>query len=116
MALELLKKLRAGFYSQKYRFDLGLQLLTFVNFALLVITASQTLKAYFGIPKITDLLVIAIPLAFIGVWVVGYFLDTVVKQQQQTEEEYSKRSVLWQKNFEQQKQILDELKRLRKRK
>lgn len=114
--MELFKKLRRVFYSQKYRFDLGLQLLTFVNFALLVITASQTLKSFFGIGKITDLLIISLPLAFIGVWIVGYFLDTVVKQQQQTEEEYSKRSILWQKNFEQQKQILTELKKLRKKK
>ncbi|MFA5927745.1 MAG: hypothetical protein WC838_00370 [Candidatus Margulisiibacteriota bacterium] len=69
---------------QKTRFDLGIQFLTFLNFALLVMAASDKIKIF--IPMQTRLLVVAfVPLAFFGVWAFGHFLEKVVKFPQQSD-------------------------------
>lgn len=110
----LLRGIRDAFYAQKYRFDLGIQFLVFINFALLVVTASDKLKPFLGIENTGWLVVILIPSAFVGVFVFGYFLDVLVKQQQRQEIESGKRSVLWQQNFREQAQILQAISELRK--
>lgn len=111
---DLLRPVRDAFYAQKYRFDQGIQFLVFLNFALLVVTASDKLKAFFGIDN-TPMLVAGMILAgFVGVFVFGYFLDRFVRQQQRQEMEMGRRSYLWQKTFANEEQILKELAELRK--
>jgi hypothetical protein len=74
----VLKSGRDFFTEQKYRFDLGRQFLTYVNFALLIIAASDKLQAVFPL-RIREMILLFVPLAFLGSWVFGYFLDTVVR-------------------------------------
>ena len=63
---------------QKTRFDWGLQFLVFVNFALLVVTASDKLRTI--IPVGTDtLLLVLLPSAFFCTWLLGFFLDKYAK-------------------------------------
>lgn len=101
-------------FKQKYRFDIGLTFLTFLNFTLLVITASEKLKSIFGIERISELIIILVPLAFFGVWFLGYFMDRFVHFHARTEQEYSKRSYVWRKNFDELNAIRAELKLMRK--
>lgn len=63
------------FSEQKYRLDLGFQVWPIVQFSLLIIAASDKLLKITGVPKTWMLLLISIPAAFIGVWLVGYALD-----------------------------------------
>ena len=63
---------------QDYRFRQGLATMTFVNFSLLVLTASDKIEAIIPIPTIL-LLAILIPSGFVGVWFFGYLLDVYVK-------------------------------------
>ncbi len=109
-----LRKVRDGFYAQKYRFDQGIQFLVFLNFALLVVTASDKLKAFFGIDNTPMLVVGLILLAFVGVFVFGYVLDRFVRQQQRQEIEAGKRSYLWQKTFANEEKIMGQIEELRK--
>lgn len=94
----MLSKLRELFFKQKYRFDLGLQFLVFVNFALLVITASDKLRQYFGF-RASESLIIFLPAAFIATWLFGYFLDKVVKSPQAQERQNIARSEAWNKLY-----------------
>lgn len=75
---ETLKSTRDFFTEQKYRFDLGRQFLTYVNFALLIIAASDKIQTVFPL-RIREMVLLFLPLAFLGSWVFGYFLDTVVR-------------------------------------
>jgi len=59
---------REFFFAQKYRFDLGQSFLVIVNFTLLIITASDKLQLFFGIPRLRSLLVVIVPSAS---WVSG---------------------------------------------
>lgn len=83
---------------QKYRFDMGHQFLVIVNFALLIITASDKLRYYTNIPRTWLLLVIMIPSGFLGVWLFGCFLDKVVKYQQAYTLESVKRDPFWEQD------------------
>ncbi|MFQ5887906.1 MAG: hypothetical protein ACE5HY_04335 [Candidatus Hydrothermarchaeales archaeon] len=89
-----LVKIREFFIEQKYRFDYGRQYLGYVNFALLVIIASDKLKAVFPF-RIRDMLVVFIPLAFLGTWLGGYFLDRFIKLPQRAIYMSEKRSPSW---------------------
>ena len=102
----MLSKFREFFFRQKYRFDLGLQFLVFVNFALLIITASDKIKSVFNL-KTTDLVVLLLPLAFIGTWLFGYILDNFVKSPQAQERQAVGRSEAWNKLYRK----LDEIER-----
>jgi hypothetical protein len=75
---ETLRGTRDYFTEQKYRFDLGRQFLTYVNFVLLIVAASDKIQAVFPL-RIRELILVAVPLAFIGSWIFGYFLDAVVR-------------------------------------
>ena len=114
MARDWLTGLREWFFAQKYRFDLGLQFLVFVNFALLIITASEKLKAVFGLEHITELLMVLLPLGFFGAWGFGWFMDSVVKAQTQAEFESGKRSPLWQKSFQASEETRKEVRDLKR--
>ncbi|HEY5615217.1 MAG TPA: hypothetical protein VIL52_04280, partial [Bacteroidota bacterium] len=47
-----LARWREIFFAQKYRFDLGQSFLVIINFTLLIITASDKLSLFFGIPRL----------------------------------------------------------------
>jgi len=114
-----LARWREFFFAQKYRFDLGQSFLVVVNFTLLIITASDKLQIFFGIPRLRSLLILLIPLGFIGVWLFGYFMDKVVRAAQMAERQSMKRSEVWSKHNEQMDRIeaqLRELKELMSRK
>lgn len=105
----ILIRIKDQFFAQKYRFDLGLQFLALLNFALLVITASDKLKTYFHINNTGNLILIMIPLAFVCMWCFGFFLDKVLKAQYMTEQEQMKRSKPWILCFNKLDTILDKL-------
>jgi hypothetical protein len=63
---------------QDYRFRQGLATMTFVNFSLLVLTASDKIEKLIPIPTLL-LLAIMIPSGFVGVWLFGYVLDVYIK-------------------------------------
>jgi hypothetical protein len=86
---------REFFFAQKYRFDLGQSFLVIVNFTLLIITASDKLRIFFGIPRLASLLIVIVPIGFIGVWIFGYFMDKVVRAAQMSERQSMKRSEVW---------------------
>ncbi len=75
---ETLRGTRDFLTEQKYRFDVGRQFLTYVNFILLVIAASDKFQAVYPL-RIREMIIIALPLAFLGSWLFGYFLDAVVR-------------------------------------
>lgn len=111
---DFLRGLRNGFFAQKYRFDLGLQFLVFLNFALLILTASDKLKALLGLDRISEVVLVMIPVGFVGAWAFGYFLDKVARAPQTTERESLKRSISWQENFARLGRLEAEIKALRK--
>lgn len=104
---------REVFFAQKYRFDLGQSFLVIVNFTLLIITASDKLQIFFGIPRLRSLLIVIVPLGFIGVWLFGYFMDRVVRAAQMAERQSIKRSEVWTTHIEQMDRLEAELKAVR---
>lgn len=108
-----LARWREVFFAQKYRFDLGQSFLVIVNFTLLIITASDKLQIFFGIPRLRSLLIVIVPLGFIGVWVFGYFMDRVVRAAQMAERQSIKRSEVWTTHIEQMDRLEAELKAVR---
>ncbi len=90
-----LARWRELFFAQKYRFDLGQSFLVIVNFTLLIITASDKLQMFLGIPRLRSLLVILVPIGFVGVWIFGYFMDKIVRAAQMAERQAIKRSEVW---------------------
>lgn len=89
-----LSAFRSVFFREKYRFDQGNAFLVFLNFALLVVSLvhqgngnSQMIKWY-------------IILGFAGTWLLGYFLDRVVRVQDAQEKIALNRSPIWKENFE----------------
>lgn len=88
-----LSQSRKVFFREKYRFDQGNAFLVFVNFSLLVASLvvqnngnSNFIKYY-------------IAGGLFGTWLLGYFLDRVVRVQDIQEKVYLKRSPIWQENF-----------------
>lgn len=103
---------REFFFAQKYRFDLGQSFLVIVNFTLLIITASDKLQIFFGL-RLRSLIILIVPLGFLGVWVFGYFMDKVVRAAQMAERQSIKRSEVWTKHNEQMERmeaLLNEMK------
>jgi hypothetical protein len=94
-------------FRQKYRFDLGQQFLSILNFTLLIITASDKLRYYTNIPRTWVLVALAVPTGFTGMWLFGYFLDQVVKYAQAYNIEASKRNPIW----DEQKEMMVRLER-----
>ncbi len=108
-----LARWREIFFSQKYRFDLGQSFLVIVNFTLLIITASDKLMIFFGIPRLRELLILIIPLGFIGVWLFGLFMDKVVRAAQMAERQSVRRSEVWLHHNEQMDRIEKQLAELK---
>ncbi len=104
---------RELFFAQKYRFDLGQSFLVVVNFTLLIITASDKLQIFFGIPRLRSLLIVIVPLGFVGVWLFGYFMDRVVRAAQMSERQSIKRSEVWTKHNEQMDRLENEMRMIR---
>lgn len=109
-----LAKWREFFFAQKYRFDLGQSFLVVVNFTLLIITASDKLQIFFGIPRLRSLLILIVPLGFLGVWLFGYFMDRIVRAAQMAERQSMKRSEVWTRHHEQMDRIERDLMDVRK--
>ncbi|MBI3789198.1 MAG: hypothetical protein HY276_13215 [Ignavibacteriales bacterium] len=108
-----LAKWREIFFAQKYRFDLGQSFLVIANFTLLIITASDKLQIFFGIPRLRSLLILIVPLGFIGVWVFGFFMDKVVRAAQMAERQSMKRSEMWTNHNAQMDRMERELQEVR---
>ncbi len=83
------------FLNQKYRFDLGYQFLALLNFTLLVIAASDKLRYYTNIERTWALLLVIVPMGFVGMWFFGFFLDKVVRYGEAYNLEAVKRNPLW---------------------
>ena len=110
-----LARWREFFFAQKYRFDLGQSFLVILNFTLLIITASDKLQIFFGIPRLRSLLVLIVPLGFLGVWVFGYFMDRIVRAAQMAERQSIRRSEVWAKHNEQMNRLESALNEIRVR-
>ena len=108
-----LSRWREFFFAQKYRFDLGQSFLVIVNFTLLIITAGDKLQIFFGIPRLRSLIILIVPLGFLGVWIFGYFMDKVVRAAQMAERQSMKRSEVWAKHNEQMERMEGELNNIR---
>ncbi len=104
-----LARWREVFFTQKYRFDLGQSFLTVLNFTLLIITASDKLMIFFGVERLRSLLVVIVPLGFVGVWLFGTFMDRVVRAAQMAERQNVRRSELWSAHNEQMDRLEAEL-------
>jgi len=91
MSKDTLKNWRRSIVEQKYRFDLGRQFLVYVNFALLIIAASDKIKLVINLST-TELLMVLVPLSFIATYLLGYVLDKFVKFPQASQMVEAKRS------------------------
>lgn len=105
---------REFFFAQKYRFDLGQSFLVVVNFTLLIITASDKLQTFLGIPRLRSLIILIVSLGFIGVWIFGYFMDKIVRAAQMAERQSMKRSEVWMRHNDQMDRIEEEIREVRK--
>ena len=77
---EPLTKLRDKLVRLKFFMDIGISFLTIINFALLVVTASDKLRNIIPVGTWT-LVFILVPAAFILVISFGWFLDRIVNYQ-----------------------------------
>ncbi len=110
---EKLARWREVFFAQKYRFDLGQSFMVAANFTLLLITASDKLQIFFGIPRLRSMLILIVPLGFLAVWCFGYFMDRIVRAGQMAERQAMKRSEVWVQHNEQMDRMEKELGDLR---
>ncbi len=108
-----LAKWREFFFAQKYRFDLGQSFLVIVNFTLLIITAGDKLQLFFGIPRLRSLLIVIVPIGFVGVWLFGYFMDKIVRAPQMAERQAIRRSEVWSAHNEQMDRVETELREIK---
>ncbi len=108
-----LARWREVFFAQKYRFDLGQSFLVIVNFTLLIITASDKLMIFFGILRLRELMVVIIPLCFLGVWIFGFFMDKIVRAGQMAERQLVKRSEVWNRHNEQMDRMEEQMRELK---
>ena len=92
----------------KYKIS-GQSFLVVINFTLLIITASDKLQIFFGIPRLRSLLIVIVPVGFIGVWLFGYFMDKVVRAAQMSERQSVRRSEVWTRHNEQMDRIEKEM-------
>lgn len=81
-----MSKLISFLVTQKFRFDLGISFIVFINFALLAITASEQVQKLFtnwGISfDLYSIIIYIILAAFFCTWMIGYVLDKVIKYQE----------------------------------
>ncbi len=96
----MLRNIRDFIAEQWFRFSVGLQLLSIVNFALLVIATSDKLRNAVPLTYTSELILLFVPAAFLFAWVAGYIMEGVVKLPQAREKAAIKRSPAWQEVFE----------------
>jgi len=84
-----------------------------VNFTLLIITASDKLMIFFGILRLRELMVVIIPLCFLGVWIFGFFMDKIVRAGQMAERQLVKRSEVWNRHNEQMDRMEEQMRELK---
>lgn len=111
MSKDTLKSMRKSILEQKYRFDLGRQFLVYVNFALLIIAASDKIKLVIDVST-TELLIILVPLCFVATYLLGYILDKFVKFPQASQMVEAKRSPYTMMTQEKLDKILEKLDKL----
>ena len=72
--------------TQQFRFQLGISMMVFINFALLSITASEHIQKFvnkFGVSvDIYSAIGYIIIFAFFMTWLLGYIMDRVIKYQE----------------------------------
>ena len=98
--------MRQFLFRQKFRFDLGHSFLALVNFAFVVVAAGDKLSSFCGLNTRTLILVI-VPGALFGVWLLGYILDRYLKFAQCYNREANERNENWELLFSK----LDQLKK-----
>ena len=111
-----LSRFREAFFGEKYRFDQGNAFLVFVNFALLVTTLARQAGSNLSLVKYYVLG------GLLATWLLGYFLDRVVRVQDIQERISLKRSPIWtdifsRHAFQEKKleELLDRLAKIEKR-
>lgn len=77
----------------KYRFDLGQGFLAIVNFAFIVLAASDKISTLTHLPA-KVMVPILVPLAMICVWLLGYILDKMQFAQAYQEESNRRNEML----------------------
>ena len=85
-----ISSLRNWFLVQRWRFNKGQSYIAFVNFALLVVTAGGKI----GLNNKTEVIGFVSAVIF-GVWLIGYFLDVVVKEQANMERVEASKGMMW---------------------
>ena len=78
---------------QKYRFDIGQGFLAIVNFAFVVIAASDKLTTLLHLPA-KVLVPILVPSAMLVVWLIGFMLDKMQFMQAYQEEQNRRNEML----------------------
>ncbi|MGB9719648.1 MAG: hypothetical protein ACPL06_03600 [Candidatus Anstonellales archaeon] len=111
----MIREIRDFVAEQWWRFLIGIQILTLVNFVLLVITASDKLKSFFGIQYTAELVLLFIPLALLGIWLTGFVLERYIRFPQAQERAATSRSPTWNRNFKMLEKIEKRLVRIEKK-
>jgi len=104
-----LSEFRYSFFREKYRFDQGNAFLIFLNFSLLVISL---VKQNNGNPSMIAWYVI---IGFAGTWLLGFYLDKIVRVQDISERVAFKRSPIWKENFSHHSQINKKIEKINKK-
>ena len=68
---------------------------------------------FFGIPRLRELMVVIIPIGFLGVWLFGFFMDKIVRAGQMAERQSVRRSEVWYHHNEQMDRMEQQLAELR---
>jgi hypothetical protein len=111
----MLRKLRDFIAEQWWRFLIGIQVLTLVNFVLLVITSSDKLKSVIPVTYTSELVLLMVPLALVGAWWAGLVLEKYIKFPQAKERAAVERSPAWQENFKRLEKISKKLEKIEKK-
>lgn len=92
-------------FAQKFRFDLGRDFMGVINFGLLLVAASDKLKSWFGIDKTSTFVVLAVAGGFFCVWLWGFFMDRVMRYNENYSNAQHKRNPHALENYERLKRI-----------
>jgi hypothetical protein len=106
----MLEKICRWAIEQYYRILISLSFITFLNFILLIITASDKLRTFLPLDTIYILLTI-VPSTILATWFIGYTLDTKVKYMQQMSKTQTQRSLPTLEILERIKRIEEKLDR-----
>ena len=115
---DILAKIRDKIVEMRYYAEISISALVFINFALLITTASDKLRAFIPLGTI-PLVLILVPSSFIFIIFLGWFLDKVVKYQEKYQKIATDRNpqiveiLKIVKNIE--KELLDKMDRIEKK-